>query len=402
MSLTHRWTGRTEADLIARVRMLCYADGVNELPSFLAGAHDDVRARDGEFLLVERDGRAVGTATSLHLTMFSRGAVIPCHGVAYVGTIRTERRRAAAASEPGVATVVMQETLRRGRDRGDIVSALMPFRASFYEHFGYGLVERQAAWTLPMSVLPTGDTGSFVPYDADTHLSGLVALRRRVVEAGHCDIDRPEGHWRGLIKRFEEGFVFVDPGRAWALVVTKWVDDIGQVKVIDWGAATPEDFLRLLRMLGSMRDQYASVIITTPVDYPVNRMIKESQVPHRPVAHVTPSVRVYTRMQIRVLDHKKYLEMLRWPMNIRGEAVVCIKESEGHESRYKLQVESGKCVAQASAATATFTCTDKLWASVVTGELSASNAVRFGLASGEGGLLDCLSWGAKPFCSDFF
>ena len=33
----------------------------------------------------------------------------------------------------------------------------MPFRVSFYEHFGYGLVEQRDNWTVPISILPAGE-----------------------------------------------------------------------------------------------------------------------------------------------------------------------------------------------------------------------------------------------------
>ena len=37
----------------------------------------------------------------------------------------------------------------------------MPFRASFYEHFGYGLAELRHEWTVPLSIFPTGDFAGF-------------------------------------------------------------------------------------------------------------------------------------------------------------------------------------------------------------------------------------------------
>ena len=78
-----------------------------------------------------------------------------CQGVAWVGAIKTHRRR--GGSDPGVATTVMREVVRHARDRGDACSALMPFRASYYQHFGYGVVERRHEWTVPIAALPTGD-----------------------------------------------------------------------------------------------------------------------------------------------------------------------------------------------------------------------------------------------------
>ena len=70
----------------------------------------------GDYLLAERNGTGIGTATSLRLTMSVRGSPVSCQGVAHVGTIKTERRKG------GVATAVMRETLRMGREREHVIT----------------------------------------------------------------------------------------------------------------------------------------------------------------------------------------------------------------------------------------------------------------------------------------
>lgn len=154
MAMELRWVGEDELDRVGETRTRCYAHGLKDLEGYKQGIRADVRAKPGDFLLAVRDGEAVGTATSLSMRMWVRGGIIPCQGVAWVGTVKTHRRR--VSGEDGVATQVMRETLRRARERGQVVSALMPFRASFYEHFGYGLVEQRNEWTLPLAVLPHG------------------------------------------------------------------------------------------------------------------------------------------------------------------------------------------------------------------------------------------------------
>src|SRR5437868_100964 len=137
MPLSMRWIGEADYDVLARTRLLCYGSAMKDLPVFREKITLDARAKPGDFLLAERDGVAVGTSTSLSLTMWVRGSPVPCQGVAYVGTIKTHRR-GGSKGEKGIASQLMHETLRKARERTQIVSALMPFRASFYEHFGYG------------------------------------------------------------------------------------------------------------------------------------------------------------------------------------------------------------------------------------------------------------------------
>ena len=87
-----------------------------------------------------------------------RGGSFPCQGVAWVGTVKTHRRRIAGGRRRGNAGDARDAS--DGAERGRW-SALMPFRASFYEHFGYGLVERRNEWTLPLAVLPHGSYGGY-------------------------------------------------------------------------------------------------------------------------------------------------------------------------------------------------------------------------------------------------
>lgn len=400
-SLTHRWLSRDSADLIGHVRMHCYAASLSQRPQFVNSVLEDTRVRDGQFLIVEKDGRPVGTATSADLTMHLHDANggFPCQGVAYVGTVRTERRK--GAGRGGVATEVMNATLRRARDEGHALSALMPFRASYYEHFGFGLVERQNNWTIPLSLLPAADqegrAGDWRPY-SPADLPHLHALRNTLAAKGNCDMERPLGRWEAMIAAQESGFIFLTDD-AWVLLKTEpeWT-----LRVTDWGAASPAALKRLLAFLGSLRDQYTRVHLTAPVDLPLNLLLKEPQLPHRPVAHTHATLHTITRMQLRVLDHLKVLNAIHWPKEATGSAVLSIQETEGHESRVKLDVHEGRSSAAPSSATPTFTTTDKTWASILSGELPAPTAACLGLASGDATPLTPLAHGPKPFTWEYF
>src|SRR6476646_6257325 len=141
MDLSLQWHGRDAADVVGEVRGLCYGTSQQAVPNYPEHLSKDDRIVADDLLLARRDGEAVGTATSYSMNMWVRGQAFPCQGVAYVGTIKTARRSG------GIASAIMRETLNKARHRGQVLSALMPFRGSFYEHFGYGLVERRASWT---------------------------------------------------------------------------------------------------------------------------------------------------------------------------------------------------------------------------------------------------------------
>jgi predicted acetyltransferase len=168
-----------------------------------------------------------------------------------------------------------------------------------------------------------------------------------------------------------------------------------------------DDLLAVLRFLGTMRDQYRRVLIATPLDEPINLLLRETQVPHRAAEHGHALCSVVTRLQVRILDHLRYFNETPWPDElVKGQAAVGVVECEGTTSTFRLDVSEGRCQAKATSGGAAFTCADKTWAAIAMGEVKASTAVAMGLAecADESSLplLDSLSGGRLPFCREYF
>jgi len=409
MAMELRWVGEDELDRVGETRTRCYAHGSKDLEGYKQGVRADVRGKPGDFLLAVRNGEAVGTATSLSMTMWVRGGAVTCQGVAWVGTVKTHRRR--VSGEDGVATQVMRETLRKARERGQVISALMPFRASFYEHFGYGLVEQRNEWTLPLAVLPHGPFEGIRFYDP-RDLSELVAFHQRVIEQGQCDIERSHEAWAATIARAESGFLFIDragndgPVRGFLWLEHEKLGTKDHLRVIQNNYADLDALKRQLHFLASLRDQYSAVVGAFPPDLPLNWLLRETQVPHRPVNHGHAELRPHTRMQVRILDHKRFLEALKLPAEAKAKAVVAVHESDGLATTFSVDVAGGRAAVSPTLGTADFSCTDRVWAAVACGQFSATEAVHTGLAqcsdlkSCVG--LDVLSHGPLPFCHEYF
>jgi len=417
MGITFRWvTQEGELDRVAETRMRCYAAAPMDLERFTKGIRLDRRAKLGDFLLADRDGESVGTTTSLSMTMWVRGAPVPCQGVAFVGTVKTHRRGAAAASasgQRGIASQLMDHTIRRARERGEVVSALMPFRASFYEHFGYGLVERRHEWTVPMSIFPTGDFDGFhFARHNDEDLPAVLACRQRTVERGHCDIERTRDAWDAYFKTpVGEFFEVVDRGpdgavRGYLVFGNEKVDGRTSLRVEEQMYDSLEALRRQFHFLASLKDQYSAAILTLPRDVPLNWMLRETQLPHRPVEHAVAKVQTITRMQVRVLDPKRFLEPMKLPRGTSGRATVAVHESEGTVSKFRVDVSDGRAQVSTSDASADVECADKTWAAIACGEMTASDAQRFGLITAArpeaARVLDVLSVGPPPFCAEYF
>lgn len=94
------------------------------------------------------DGEPRSTASVVEMTQNVRGALLPMGGVAGVATHPAGRRR-------GFAREMLTHVLADMRDQGQVVSALYPFRASFYERFGYvGIGAEPRATLHPADLAP--------------------------------------------------------------------------------------------------------------------------------------------------------------------------------------------------------------------------------------------------------
>ncbi|HEX8522353.1 MAG TPA: GNAT family N-acetyltransferase [Tepidisphaeraceae bacterium] len=409
MSLQLRWVGTDEIDRVAEARMLAYANARSERATYQQNIRQEVRSGPGDWLLAERNGEQVGTATNLNLTMWVGGAALSCQGVAYVGTSKTSRR--SGGSAPGVGTAIMNETLRSARERGHILSALMPFRGSYYEHFGYGFVERRAEWKIPLELIPRGDFSTIRMY-RDSDFDELVACRNRIAKAGQCDIERSPEMWRFYLKQ-EHGFLVVDrdgdgPVRGWMNFDNQHADGLDTVRAyFDTGYEDPDGLKRLLHFLGSLKDQYRFASIQLPAGERVNLLLNEKQMTHRASKnHPNAEVRNYNRMQVRILDHKKFLESLEWPFFEPRKNVVAVHEPEGTVSKFQVEVVERKCSVTPTHADADLECDASTWAMIACGDLSHSEAADMGLAklkpdSRTFALLTWLGVGT-PYCREYF
>ena len=91
-------------------------------------------------LIAEEDGRALAGVGGLRMRQNVRGLVHDMAGVASVASHPSARRR-------GLVRELLNRLLRQMRDDGCAVSALYPFRPSFYARFGYVGIPRHRTVT---------------------------------------------------------------------------------------------------------------------------------------------------------------------------------------------------------------------------------------------------------------
>jgi predicted acetyltransferase len=273
---------------------------------------------------------------------------------------------------------------------------------------------------VPLAVLPTGPFEGVRFYEPAL-LPELQRCRQRTVERGQCDIERPGPMWDCVLSRAQDGFVVVDrpdgrPVQGWAYFRHSQVNGKDLLRIAEIGCDDTASLVRLLRFFSSLKDQYASLVLTLPADLPLNRLLREVQVPHRPVNHETAECRPFTRMAVRVLDSRRLIDPMHLPPEYRGTACVAVHESGGeegdHVSRFRIELNDGRARVTSREAPAgavgwadPFECRGVTWSAIVCGDLPATAAVRLGLAQDGGGaaaLLDAFASGPLPYAIEDF
>jgi predicted acetyltransferase len=97
--------------------------------------------------VTEENGRLIGACQLLWLRQWISGVDLPVTGVGSVAIAPTHRKR-------GLATRMLIAGFEHARERGDVASALFPFRAAFYESLGYGLAGEAHQYQVPPMLLP--------------------------------------------------------------------------------------------------------------------------------------------------------------------------------------------------------------------------------------------------------
>jgi predicted acetyltransferase len=191
-----------------------------------------------------------------------RGAVYPMAGIAGVATLPHVRRR-------GYASALVTEILGVMRDGGHAVSALHPFRQSFYARFGFVGLPKARTVTFPMSSvsgLLTADLGGTVRWGpVAEHYDDYRALTSQLLADRHGFALLPESQM-GQLR---------DAGDRWLAIAVVNDTVVGAVtyRIAGFGGDLIADDLLvtgplgralLLRFFAGHADQASRVVVTVP------------------------------------------------------------------------------------------------------------------------------------------
>ncbi|MFI6244465.1 enhanced intracellular survival protein Eis [Micromonospora sp. NPDC050795] len=215
-------------------------------------------------LVVEKDGVTLATASAIPMRQNLRGRVQTMAGVAGVATHPLARRQ-------GHIRALLRQLLDEMRDEGHPLSALWPFRPSFYERFGYvGLPKaRTASFAVAdlASLLRADLPGEVVWERIGTGYPTWREFTERCLRDRHGFALFPEYRAVALRDRDEHWLLTARAGGTVTGAVTYRIDEHG-------GTLTAEDLLTtdpyarmsLLQFLARHVDQVTTARVRIPVD----------------------------------------------------------------------------------------------------------------------------------------
>jgi GNAT superfamily N-acetyltransferase len=153
--------------------------------------------------VAEREGRMAGAFRVYDLLLHLHGRPLPTLGLAALAVDPSFRRQ-------GVGAALCRAALRLGRERGDVLSALYPFRVDFYARLGYALTGEFHRYRFPPAALPAfpgagsvrmippGERVSVVPDFYASLLPGMHGMARRTRAMWGFLEDEEETHVWGV------------------------------------------------------------------------------------------------------------------------------------------------------------------------------------------------------------
>jgi predicted acetyltransferase len=261
-------------------------------------------------LFIGCDDRRMAAACQIHpLRQWIAGEAMPMTGVGTVAIAPTHRRQ-------GRAGELVGEALRVGRERGDIVSALFPFRIAFYQRLGYGLAGEALQYLVPPATLPDSAERHRVELlDTDELRDEALALYNRWAAAQTGQLYRTPAMWLQTTAEAGRALFGYRSHRGelegYALVIYR-IDTQPRFLEVDELVWTSEPARRgLYAWLGSLGDQWQQILLRSLPSHRLGDWLSEPRLPHGAAPSwrlSSPSATLMTGSMFRLLDVRAAFE----------------------------------------------------------------------------------------------
>jgi predicted acetyltransferase len=388
-AIRYRPARRTDVETLAELGSRTYRVASVEKRREFYTDHPRFTLRDVR--VVELEGQIVASLVLYPLQAWVRGQKLPLAGVGSVAVSPEHRRR-------GVGEAAMRAALRELRQRGSHLSALYPFRNSYYRKLGYGTFEHVHVLAVAAANLPLADESRRVRRMMLPDRLAIEALYERVAPQGHFALVRSPEWWARRLWTYPGDWVVYEGRRRGQIEGYLYYEVENSrgpfrlaVTLNEFVAATPEAHVGLVGHLATLRDQVEEIHVAAPADHAWTSLLRSAQ-NLRPGAEIGPfndTGGIATGAMLRVLDVKGALETLPIAPGARGELILEVDDPvlsqnaraygvTAREGRLRVRPEPSRRLPRLA------TPVDVL-AQLLAGALSPARAAETGLAHSTGG-----------------
>lgn len=228
----------------------------------------------------EEEGRLVAACQLFRLRQWIGGVALPVMGLGAVAIAPTHRRR-------GLAGRLLAAGFEHARARGDVASALYPFRISYYRGLGYGLAGEAHQFQFPPRALPDapGERIRVNLARGDEDFAAMRAVYEDAARAWTGQFQRTERSWRKAWGGDDQCAVVYrgESGEAEGYAIVRYRADLPlttrflEVEECVW--LSPGARRGLYAWLASLGDQWREVVYRAHPDEGFAEWLQEPRLP---------------------------------------------------------------------------------------------------------------------------
>jgi predicted acetyltransferase len=346
---------------------------------------DPVYGGGADTLFIGCDSLGIAAACQIHpLRQWVAGEPMPMTGVGTVAISPVRRKQGRAAE-------LVTAALRAGRERGDIVSALFPFRVSFYQRLGYGLAGEALQYQVPTGTLPdSAERHRVAVIESDDERAEALALYNRWAATQNGQLERSARLWQTIAGTGHAllGYRAHHGGlEGYALVIyrTDLQPQERYLEVDEMVWATDSARRGLYAWLGSLGDQWQQILLRALPSDRLGDWLREPRLPHGtapPWRLWAPSATLMSGPMFRLIDVRAAFEGRRVEPTPAMAVAIEIEDAQFEENcgSWRIALDAGRAIVERTGALDVSLRMDiSTLSRIFIGSLSPTSALRAGL-----------------------